>query len=1805
MYNNKFDKPYRNINIIDNTKVADLFNLINNMNIYDIKQYVMIDYISLAVIDKDGNNLIHAVLLNTESDTKTEQQRLNMIEYLYNENVNPNAMNSKNLTPLHIACTKQYYTIVKFLLEKGVDANYKDNNGNTPFHSLLSGKIKIEEKKEHGIIIPKSKKLDMPRVEYFKELRNNIWKEIKDSPYLLAISNTIENTISSSNECKENIIEFQEELLKQNLSLDKTNNMNELKELKDISINDFISTIEKQWGKFQQDSDIVIHSTLDTSWGPTNNGLSILKNADLNINIMNQLDTNIIKIGTILKSDEPLVLDNIDDINTIIYDNKPADDNKLDEYYNVMKHPHAIDMADNIIDWDNYTFIGGSRAVGIINEVSVDFIKKLMKQDEKIIVKTMAYSIFINNYEDILDYNINNIDEYNFINLGIKNIVVKYIVEVIYDNVNLQTETDLIQKLNIKHYNIVELINNRRTSNKISWLYHFIISYLCNNNINIDPYTNLSCNINQLAIYLISCMANNKGNNLKLSISQVFKSRLISPEIFDLNGFSDRTKVNIANINIGSLYSSWIYLLLNDNTDIEDILLKLNTMEDINNYINTIDDITIELKQIIIYTYNLFNNGELIIPNLYKTSYKDKGLNEGEILCHSILVYYKNMQQKPLLQNLVDTISLIRFKNTLYKYKKDEVIAGDKLYLLKNRILHLYEKPLDLQFEFKYNETILDVTNSFHASIDNILPRYLNENILNSDTNDISSYQFFKNIGFTKQINTKQKDIKTNEIAIESFLISEYCMPSKLYFYLSNGFNYIDNMTNTLNKLNPAEHPIYEENLAIYLLKKIEASHLGLCFMGRLSNFNYNIVRKDDDIYFYSHNMNNIKPHITNIRKFFTISKQHSMSYCCPPTIYQYNNLLDKTYNRVIEIQNKINKIIAKTLENMKQTKISKTYSSVIVNLYPVLLGIISIVDTISGMRQNITNDKLENDLITNILYKDINTDESILKIFKKIDYPIINIEHFNNIINLINSYMYLFYYIFSNKVKIPQFIYNTIGKKPLIIYDSNDSILYPPQQFKSIPINTIDSNIDNNINSNINIPNIVNNSYMMVINNFNQGIFFMNKEIIKNNFVADKNTALPPSLHNILGEFYKINSKQLIKTSVNLHKIFDNIKDNMIKETKLQPDVLKLQKYYMGAKITEELIQIFAKSKIKQVALFLYKSIIQNNSNKIDNSIMVEKLSYDINLDITIDVNSDVNSYNKILKLTDDSLINNILQANYHMIVENNNIVSTKIKTFVIYPSYYNNTSLLKSTYVVDINTEIIDILLNNRGNIFIYNMENISPLCLLIKQNNYIILKYITDLVNRNKIDNIYREPYNYLISQYKMNLHLFMPTDDIKNNIKQFVSSQYNDVKQIIQASDIYFNNILVNLELSFSICNYLTQQYLLERIIEYKYKFKSEFNTYLDKTVNLQYNAQLINCNDLYYNMILSVLKISDNDNNILIVKIIKDIDNKMTLLNNLLLSYKLEKLELDKDKVLFSTKIEILNNKIKNTEAELDINFTNTQKLYKLYAKITNIDASYDMGKNKTRLIRRYDILRMKMNYANNNYIDGWNKIINNLSIDLFISTRIIEEKNNINLQLKDSVEYYEEMNKICIEYFESQRYYNNNNINTNNIIKFVYDTLIHLTRTIICSSIENIIRKILFETFNNGYYNEMDRNKKFKNIVSKIDYIITDEIRNYLYNDVAKKFVKTSVSIFKDSNEKASYEIATVTEILNSFVDLMLVESFTKLDNNIIEILKNNIIPYYDTIVNKIIINWNITIENMFLYMINQHRYVKMIEVLQ
>jgi ankyrin repeat protein len=174
-----YEKEYRPIIKVDIKQITDLFNLVANMNINDVKQYMLIEQIPYNVVDNNGNTLIHRVLLENDI-LKTENQRLHMIKYLYNENVNPDSPNNLNLTPLHLACIKQYYNIIKYLIDIGVDINYQDNYGNTPLHRLFSGNIKPEEKTTIGQLVPIPKKQDLFNMEKWKNERIKIWDAIKD-----------------------------------------------------------------------------------------------------------------------------------------------------------------------------------------------------------------------------------------------------------------------------------------------------------------------------------------------------------------------------------------------------------------------------------------------------------------------------------------------------------------------------------------------------------------------------------------------------------------------------------------------------------------------------------------------------------------------------------------------------------------------------------------------------------------------------------------------------------------------------------------------------------------------------------------------------------------------------------------------------------------------------------------------------------------------------------------------------------------------------------------------------------------------------------------------------------------------------------------------------------------------------------------------------------------------------------------------------------------------------------------------------------------------------------------------------------------------------------------------------------------------------------------------------------------------------------------------------------------------------------------------------------------------------------------
>jgi ankyrin repeat protein len=66
-----------------------------------------------------------------------------MIKFLCNENINPDAPNINNITPVHIACSKQFYSIVKFFISIKVNINYQDNYGNTALHIFLDEDINL------------------------------------------------------------------------------------------------------------------------------------------------------------------------------------------------------------------------------------------------------------------------------------------------------------------------------------------------------------------------------------------------------------------------------------------------------------------------------------------------------------------------------------------------------------------------------------------------------------------------------------------------------------------------------------------------------------------------------------------------------------------------------------------------------------------------------------------------------------------------------------------------------------------------------------------------------------------------------------------------------------------------------------------------------------------------------------------------------------------------------------------------------------------------------------------------------------------------------------------------------------------------------------------------------------------------------------------------------------------------------------------------------------------------------------------------------------------------------------------------------------------------------------------------------------------------------------------------------------------------------------------------------------------------------------------------------------------------------
>jgi hypothetical protein len=107
---NRFDKPYITPYFIDPSKITGLFNIFTStFSISELQIYCLKNKISMNQSDEDGNNLIHHVLLPNELG---ETDKLEIIKFLVDNDVNPEKFNKQNITPLHIACEEQYEQII-------------------------------------------------------------------------------------------------------------------------------------------------------------------------------------------------------------------------------------------------------------------------------------------------------------------------------------------------------------------------------------------------------------------------------------------------------------------------------------------------------------------------------------------------------------------------------------------------------------------------------------------------------------------------------------------------------------------------------------------------------------------------------------------------------------------------------------------------------------------------------------------------------------------------------------------------------------------------------------------------------------------------------------------------------------------------------------------------------------------------------------------------------------------------------------------------------------------------------------------------------------------------------------------------------------------------------------------------------------------------------------------------------------------------------------------------------------------------------------------------------------------------------------------------------------------------------------------------------------------------------------------------------------------------------------------------------------------------------------------------------------
>lgn len=137
--------------------IENLFSVVSMGSLDKIREYVSMNNISLDVINKNNQSLLH-IVIESEGGELTEKDKYRLCSYLIENGSPVDNFDNNNNTPLHLACKRQYEEIVKLLLIHGADPNVEDGKGMSPMHYVVQSVIKdCAPTKKVGALVEETK----------------------------------------------------------------------------------------------------------------------------------------------------------------------------------------------------------------------------------------------------------------------------------------------------------------------------------------------------------------------------------------------------------------------------------------------------------------------------------------------------------------------------------------------------------------------------------------------------------------------------------------------------------------------------------------------------------------------------------------------------------------------------------------------------------------------------------------------------------------------------------------------------------------------------------------------------------------------------------------------------------------------------------------------------------------------------------------------------------------------------------------------------------------------------------------------------------------------------------------------------------------------------------------------------------------------------------------------------------------------------------------------------------------------------------------------------------------------------------------------------------------------------------------------------------------------------------------------------------------------------------------------------------------------------------------------------------------